>query len=272
MMKQLTKLLPIILLAFGAIFSNQAKATHILGTDITYVETSQNVYDITVNVYRDCRGVTMNLPNINVSAPGGASFSLTVSHDSIINITPTCDTVSNVCNPVNTTQSGAGVEKHIFSGTIDLNQSMYAGLLSPNYFIISFSQCCRNSAITTGSANNIFYTETKVYNVPGLNSSPFFYEMPFTRLQVNRPFVQNFGGYDVDGDSLVFEMTDPLSNATTTISYNSGFSKLDPFTTFKPAGVPSPNPFVNPPVGFHLDQQTGIISMTPTQMKPHSKL
>jgi hypothetical protein len=271
-MKQLKKLLPIILLAFGALFSQQANATHVLGSDITYIETSENVYDITINVYRDCRGVAMSMPNITLETPGGSRFNLSVNHDTIINITPTCDTVSSVCNPTNTRQSGAGVEKHVFTATVDLNQSIYADLLSPNYFIIHFSQCCRNSAINTGAANNIFYSETRVYNVSGLNSSPYFYEMPFTRLQVNRPFIQNFGGYDVDGDSLVFEMTEPLSNSTTVISYSSGFSKLDPFTTFKPTGVASPNPNLNPPVGFHLDQQTGIISMTPTQINEVSVL
>jgi len=56
---------------------------------------------------------------------------------------------------------------------------------------------------------------------------------------------------------------DSLTNAGITIQYNSPYSKFKPLTVFEPTGVTSPNPNLNPPVGFHLNNQTGALTFTP---------
>jgi len=244
----------------------QANATHIMGSDMTYKSIGNNVYEVTLNIYRDCGGIVLGTTSGRLryfSTSGSVNQIATLK--SITNITPVCDTFTNApCTPINTAQSGRGAEKHTYVDTIDLNLAANSALLADNYFTVSWTTCCRNGSITTG-VDASFYTFIEIFtNFTGNNNSPYFYEMPFARLNVNRPFQRNFGGYDLDGDSLTFELVDPLTSATQVSSYNSPFSKDDPFTTFKPAGVPSPNPNLNPPVGFHLDQQTGLITFTPT--------
>lgn len=263
-MKTKNLLLIICLIVFSAF---QAKATHIMGSDMTYRTIGNNVYEITFNIYRDCRGISLPATQTLLSYRNlsGGLVNYNASFVSVTNITPVCDTFTNIpCNPVNTAQTGSGVEKHTYKDTIDLNDQSNAVLLQDNFFIVEWRSCCRNGAITTGVGGG-FYTSIEISNnIQGSNHSPYFYEMPFARLNVNRPFRQNYGGYDLDGDSLAFELVDPKSDLNTTVAFTAPFSKDDPFTTFKPAGQASPNPNVNPPIGFHLDQQTGFLTFTPT--------
>lgn len=265
---KLSKTLILLFIFCLCVISKHASAKHVLGADIRYSRTADSMYTFTLEVYRDCSGVPFLLPNVSVANPiSGFSKYISTTSAGIENITSVCDTfTTNLCDPTNTFGGGRGVEKHTFTATLDLTDPTNSNFLTgSDFFIISFRLCCRNSAITTGAANNNFYTEAKIYtNFQGANSSPHFYEMPFTRLNVNQPFRRNFGGYDADGDSLVFEMKNPMSVSSVYISYNTGFSKEDPFTTFKPTGVSSPNPNLNPPVGFHLNSTNGFITMTPT--------
>ncbi len=267
-MKTLIKLTATILFI---LFAFSSKATHVAGADITYRSLGKHVYEITIEVYRDCRGVP--LPSIvNATRYENATRTQSIGSNlkliSIVNITPVCDTVKSNCNPQNTPGSTAGIEKHTYRDTINLNDSTHKFLLTGDKFYVYTAQCCRNSAITTGSNSSNFYTYAEIYTTGGIsNNSPVFYEMPFTILTVNQPFKRNFGGYDLDGDSLVFETDDPLINATQKANYNTGFYKDQPFTVYYPTGTSYPysNPNANPPIGFNVNSKTGYVTFTPVK-------
>ncbi|MCR6641139.1 MAG: gliding motility-associated C-terminal domain-containing protein [Sporocytophaga sp.] len=88
----------------------------------------------------------------------------------------------------------------------------------PGGYYIVWERCCRNGVIENirepDKAGQVFYLEfppVKRAGRPFVNSSPVFEDMVadyFCRNQMN---TFNFGGYDPDGDSLVYTLVTPLN-------------------------------------------------------------
>ncbi|MBO6516129.1 MAG: T9SS type A sorting domain-containing protein [Bacteroidia bacterium] len=254
----------LILLTIVGLYAGKAEATHFMGVDIRYKNLGNLEYEIIIEGYRDCRGIALSPIIVSIrDGSGKAVTGYTATLTSIKDISPVCQSMVKPCNPTNTKQTGQGVEKHTFIDTIRLDSAMFKG---QDRFTIETGQCCRNNAITTGAANKVFYSSAEVRINPNqTNTSPVFYEMPFMIMYTNVPFRRNFGGYDLDGDSLVYELRNPQSGYKTDISYNGFFSKDKPFTVYNPSGSSTANPKADPPEGFHFDPRTGFITFTPTK-------
>jgi hypothetical protein len=108
---------------------------------------------------------------------------------------------------------------------------------------ISFTDCCRNLAISTGPANNALYVETSLDNLnfPSDNS-PAFNNPSVATTCVGRPYVFHLDGTDPDGDSLVYVLDDSWSSAGVLCNYTAPYSGSYPID-----GVPAPS----------LNSQTG---------------
>ena len=197
------KLLLFVFIFVSTIVFNQAKATHVMGSDITYKCLGNGKYEVTVTVYRDCNGVSLSNSPLNVKCNSGStSFSLPkTSVKDITGIDSRCPTQSRC--------SGSfqyGIEEHIFSGIIDLSA------LNCCEVTLSWTQCCRNSNITTGAANENFYTEAVLDKcINPCNSSPVFTSKPAALVCVGQDFAFNNGALDtIDvGDSLSYKLVDP---------------------------------------------------------------
>ena len=109
-MKKLILKIPLILLFFLSVV--EAKADHIMGSDITYrcSKTNDSIFTIIINFYRDCRGCYVlgqspkcgtdencasagTVPSqlgLNCVSGGGSLGSVTMSRTSIVDITKTC--------------------------------------------------------------------------------------------------------------------------------------------------------------------------------------
>lgn len=227
--------------------TNTAYASHAAGVDLTYSCLGNNTYQIDLNFYRDCEGIaapTSATVNI-VSASCGQSLTLT------LNSTGPGIEVSQLC-PSQLGQSACsggslpGIEQYIYSNTITLPAQC-------TDWEISYSLCCRNAAITnlvSPDAEEI-YVRAYLNNTNGLcDNSPFFTSLPVPYLCAGEPFFYNHGAVDVDGDSLVYTLVNPLNASASNISYISGFSPTNPMATTG---------------GFNFDTQTGQMNATPSQ-------
>ncbi|MES2617526.1 MAG: hypothetical protein V4613_06600, partial [Bacteroidota bacterium] len=253
-------------------FSNQIlKATHMMGSDVSYICISPGKYKIIAKVYRDCRGVPLSNPAINIFSPGCVgTTAISYTRTEINDISPKCIGTPGPCNPENS-PSAEGIEEHIFEGEVDFNTSPYDIFKKNGCCKVYFSveQCCRNGAITTITQGNL-YTEAMLdlCNIKGkCNTSPQLSIPPVAYICCNLPFTFNNGAKEiVDGDSLHYSLVNPLNGHASNENYQGTFTPTLPMTPCcMPPGVTNckPIPSARPPRGLYFDENTGDIIFTP---------
>lgn len=228
--------------------STEAFASHAQSADISYRCLGGNQYQVSLSFYRDCAGV--NAPTtatVNItSASCGQNLTATLSP-----IPGTGIDVSPICNQLTTQCSGGtypGVQEFIYRGVITLP-------VQCTDWVFSFNLCCRNASIGTivnPSAENI-YVEAHLNNLNyPCNSSPTFSNAPIPFVCVGQPYCFNNGSSDIDGDSLSYTLITPATSATSTVTYNTPYSAIQPLSS-------------SPLVSFNT--LTGDMCMSPTQMQ-----
>ena len=254
-----------------------ANASHMMGGDITYECISPGKYKLTVKIYRDCRGIPFNNPLMSVFCADGGNISNSVNvnytRTAIKDITPICLNGTAPCNPQNT-QSSEGIEEHTFEAIVDFNTSPFKAIKDAGCceVKIKVEQQARNGAITNIVAGN-FYTDAMI-NICNVgtkcNTSPQLSIPPVAYLCCNQPFTYNNGVREViDGDSLSYDLVNPLNGNGSNETYQGSFSAQIPMTPFCPP-VPGslncrPLPNAKPPRGWYFDKETGDIVFTPTK-------
>jgi gliding motility-associated-like protein len=249
------KLISIFILLFTLSIAGELKATHLMGSDITYKCLGNGKYEVTVTVYRDCNGVQLSNRPLRARCNSSVKdFNLAlISVDDVTGIGDNCPQVSRCSG-----NYPYGIEEHVFRGVIDLSS------LNCCEVTLSWEQQARNSAITTGAANKNFYTEAMVNKcINPCNSSPRFTSKPAGLACVGKDFVFNNGASDtIDvGDSLSYRLVDPLQGQGSTIPYIGLFSAQRPITF-----MGWPNTGLNIPAGFHFDKVTGDLVFRPTKV------
>ncbi len=258
-------------------FVNSIEASHMMGGDITYKWLGGKKYEITFKVYRDCRGIPFNSPDIAmfglINGSVSNSTSINYTRTSIRDISIMCnDTMDKPCSPANS-PSSAGIEEHTFVSTVDFASSPFKTFVDNGYceIYIKLEQCCRNGAITTMSPGN-FYIESmmNICNSNFANSSPTFLDIGTLYAACNRPLRVNFGAYDFeDNDSIAYELSRPLNAHASYESYTGNHNQNIPMTPYCPPnpGVLSckPLPGAKPPRGFYFDNKNADMVFTPTK-------
>jgi|GEM_PF-3852188 len=251
--------------------SNLAKANHWLGAEITYERISSYKYKVYVDAYRDCRGLPMNIPLLLVGCSASSNDTLVLKRHSIEDITPTCARSAKPCNPANTSV-GYGIEKHRFYVILDLNQKQYSNLKNCTNLILSVGQCCRNSRINTGVIGYYYnYAKLNPREVENNNSPQFAYD-PIQEMCANQPTRIHFGAIDPDGDSLSYEIAEPLRGYNLSMTFSSPYSYKRPLQDYDPSRTGYTNPNTTPPMGTHLHPETGLLSLTPVLISNYSPI
>ncbi|MGB0431210.1 MAG: hypothetical protein ACPGLV_12110, partial [Bacteroidia bacterium] len=151
----MNKLLPLILIAFSLLSFN-SKATHVMGAEFEWEKIGQDTFKVTIAVYRDCNGVNLSATPINVSSTCG-NVRLNTTRSYATDVTPICESVNSRC-----ANSGSsfkyGIERYELTATFVATNYINNGCCE---FTLSWAQCCRNGSITTGSANQNYYIESK---------------------------------------------------------------------------------------------------------------
>ena len=247
---------------------SQVAATHIVGGELYYRKVTsgvENLYEVTLKVYRDCGPTNTNGTDFDNAASVGVFNSAGVLlyelqmdlFDATVNEIPV-----ELENPCFILPPDVCVQEAIYTENIVLPP------LEGGYDII-YQRCCRNPSIV-----NLFIPEdqgvTFWSHVPSeevlpdsFNSSAVFNNFPPVALCANADFWFDHGATDVDGDSLVYEFCRPLTGASpdfpapappesppfVNVTYDTGFDEDYPITA-TPA--------------FTIDPETGWIEGTPT--------
>lgn len=154
---------------------------------------------------------------------------------------------------------GFGFKRNLYVGT-----HTYPGVPPPprNYYVISFYDPARvNGVLNINRGNSVdvsFYIEdtirfpTDIASI-GYNNSPVFAQDPFDYGNVNEVFTHSPNPWDPDGDSLIFEIVQPLR-----------FMGIPVPNWDNPQNIPTPG---DPSNQFRLNRFTGeIVWTTPKQV------
>lgn len=243
----------------GVIFgSTRLEAGHLVGGEIFYEYMGNNQYLITMVIYRDCNSGAANFDSpayVGIFNSQGQSVQvLQMFNPTVTNIPPV------VNNPCLQSPPNVCVEEGVYQEIVTLPNI-------PGGYTVAYQRCCRNVTI-----NNIVNPSdqggTYFTNIPGGplygNSSPYFNDFPPIVLCVGDTLIFDHGATDPDGDSLVYEFTDPYHGASffdpqplapAAPPYN-----IVPFSAPYSATYAIPS---NP--GFTLDSQSGLLIGVPSQ-------
>ncbi len=189
-------------------FNFKSYATHMMGMDISYQCLGNNTYHITLSFYRDCSGAaqapTSATINYNSASCGQTLSTTLVQTVNGIEVSPLCPSqiAQSSCN------GGAlpGVQQYVYEGDITLP-------VACSDWVVYYESCCRNAAITniSGASSYGIRIEAHIDNTNSLcNNSPIFTTLPVPYICANQPFNYNHGAFDIDGDSLVYTLIDPM--------------------------------------------------------------
>lgn len=182
-----------------------ANASHLVGGDISVKWISGNNFEITVNVYRDCKnantGAYLDRPIVVgiydlVSNNIYRAIQIPLIDSAILVMGDGCNHIS---------QDQICVQHGIYrtTATIDSNS---------NGYYISWLRCCRNGIIDNiadpGETGMVLYTEIPDPSL--LNSTPTFGSYPNAYMCVAQENTKNFSATDPDNDSLVYSLVTAL--------------------------------------------------------------
>jgi gliding motility-associated-like protein len=262
---------------FFSIKPNSAKASHAAGGEIAYEWVSDSTYRLFYKFFRDCSGAP-ELSEVQMCVLNtctGQSDSLMLNKlsflpDGTVNGSPVstgCGGYPTKCSSVSATIPG--YREWWYSGTITLPSRCSS-------WRFSVSLNARNTGIANlqNSSSYDLYLEATLNNVAAQgNSSPFFSVKPVPYVCYNQPYTYNNGVIDANGDSLSFEMLQPLASITG--GGPGGFTDCSalpysiPFYPSSPAYNITNNP-LQTNGSFSLSSTTGQMSFTPTLLGQHA--
>ncbi len=256
-----------LLFIFCVCFVPAAQGFHIAGGDLTTQWLVGNTFDIQLTLFRDC------------SNPNGAQF------DQSINLAIYDKGTNALATSVILTLDQSSINPIVLSGngcspppSVCLESGNYHETVvipdNPNGYYLVWERCCRNNTIinivSPQSTGLTFYAEIPD---PALHSSsPVFNSPPAPYTCESQFFEFGFQATDADGDSLVYELSDPLDGGhTSTMNSN-------PFANGSGGGqIPLPGPFIpivwqntyslnnicGSPNPLVINSSTGLVQGTP---------
>lgn len=231
------RIFTLLLSCFFLLGTKNVNASHLQGGQLSYECLGNNQYRVNLTLYRDCNGVNMlSQQPLNMN-----SASCGLNLPAVFLPLDTSYEVSNC--PLGSSCNGGflpGVNLYVYSSIITLPQSC------PDW-VLSWSSCCRNSALTNLAVNQAsFYLEAGL-NSNFCNDSPVFTTERVNYFCAGYCYEYNVGAYDPEGDTLFYGLTCPMQAVGTCIPSVAGLSPTQPLLT-SPSG------------SFSFDSNTGQMS------------
>lgn len=256
-----------LVIGFALAFSAEMKASHIVGGEITYRCLGNNNYEIAMTIYRDCFFGVPFFDNPAVIGFYDENNQLVegIGEDGrpyIQTFVRNNDTLSpvleNACDVI---------PPHVCVHTTTYLDTVQLPFISGGYQLV-YQRCCRNQTIANivdpSETGGTYVGSISEYALLNCNSSPTFKDWPPLYICANEPIDFDHSATDIDGDSLVYILCEPLAG---------NFPG-------SPRPVP-PNPPPHPPVEWveplygldnmlggtdplRIDPQTGWLTGTPT--------
>jgi hypothetical protein len=192
-----------------------ARASHLLGADMTYTALGNNQYRVNLRVYNDCAGITtpgytLECRNGGCNATATVTAALVPQGSPVIPLplcpgTPgTCASPSSVYSLYNFTTYQATVT------------------LPPGQWTMSTSNTARPIVANIAGSADLYteaYLDNRGANVA--NTSPQFdgQDVPIQYVCVNQRTTFGFSAMEPDGDSVVYSLAAPLAACGTPVIY-----------------------------------------------------
>ncbi|MCO6482226.1 MAG: hypothetical protein J5I62_05485, partial [Flavobacteriales bacterium] len=215
-----------------------ARASHVLGGNITYQCLGGNNYLVTLDLFYDCSGVAAIEQTLNFTS-GCGNQSVTIQP-------PTPVEVSQICAsqlPNSTCNGGGlqGVNLYSFQTTVNLPPC-------PGGWLISWVSCCRATTLNlVGMAGT--WLEARLRNdLAPCTNSPQFTENSVPYICIGQQYDYNFGLTGLSGQHLIFTLIGArgFADSATPINYKPGYTGTMP--------IP----------GAVMDPLTGQLTFTPS--------
>ncbi len=237
-----------LLLLFVFLIPNpsEVEASHFMGIDIRMECMNSCTSRVHWRAYRDCTGSNI-LSNTILFTPVGpgcvAPTTLGNASAQITNeVTPVCASFQTRCT--NTSSTLNGVQEFYTFQDYDL----CAGNPPGCDWDLSWTICCRNGVITSGSGNQGVQLNNYHSTTLGCNNSPIYLNYPLFYACAGTSTNIQMGGFDPDGDSLVYSLGPCYAQGNTQITYNGGYSQSAPLgSTWN----------------VSIDPSSGILDLTP---------
>jgi len=231
-------------------------ATHIVGGELNYRCLGNDMYEITLTVYRDCYN---GIPWFDDPASIGIFDSdnhlvmnRLIPLDFMLN-----DTLDDVLND----------ECLVIYDEVCYHTTTYTDTVilpfKPGGYQLAYQRCCRNYTINNvpDSVGATYYTRISERALLECNTNARFKDWPPVYICVNQPIHFDHSAFDPDGDSIVYKMCTPLDGA----------SAFEPIPQ-----PPNPPPYSNVPweppyseanmlggVPLTIDPHTGLLTGVP---------
>lgn len=233
----------LVLFLFLRIFlvSDVARATHIVGGDVTVRWVSGNDFEVTLVFIRDYAGVGM---------PGTVTLGV---YDQITNVLQ--QSFSMTRTSLDSLSLGDGCYRPTFRRQRGIYKKTITIPNNVNGYYVMYGDCCRNHSITNivspGNAGFVYYCEIPD---PALhNSSPVFSAIPDGYMCKGYNNTDNFSATDADGDVLVYSFVTPMNGSGLAPKPYGTITWQTNYSTSNPMGDP----------GMIINSSTGIISTNP---------
>jgi gliding motility-associated-like protein len=238
-----------------------ARATHIVGGDLTYKHILNDSFEVTLTLYVDCI-------NGNPTAIAQDADAMLGVFDSTGHLIRTMLEPRSMPTRINSVSldcvlppSNACVDKYtyVFYTTFAYRQGGY---------YLGYQRCCRNNTIkniiqpqSTGATFWCYVPDSAWLN--GYNNAAVFKTLPPNYLCANRPFVYDHSATDSDGDSLAYALYTPYLGGSTgnSLPRPPGGPPYQPVSWIGSYNVQQMM-LGNPELTIH--PQTGLITVTPT--------
>lgn len=196
-----------VILAFWV--SSCLHARHIIGGDISYQCLGNDMYHITMKIYRDCSNP--NADYFDISAPVTIFKGNTEPYQQFQHIYASLQPIEvlepDISNPCLILPPNICVQQGTYEFDIELPAS------DESYHIV-YQRCCRNSTVTnihdpdeTGATYTIELTPQAQTLC---NNSPVFNAFPPLVICAGEPLNFDHSATDAEGDQLVYELCSPL--------------------------------------------------------------
>ncbi|MFD2719530.1 gliding motility-associated C-terminal domain-containing protein [Hymenobacter monticola] len=218
-MRKILHSFTMLLFACGLLMGSaqEARASHLLGGDMTYVSLGNNQYRVRFRLYRDCSGITPSAFNLSYKNGGCNTTAQTtpfVQQGAVEAGNPFCAAVS--AGPC---QGPAGLPNY------DVYNYTATVTLAPGQWILSTDQNAR-PALANIVAGDLYVEATLDNRNQGTtavaNNSPQFdpQDIPIQYACWKQRQTITFSSTEADGDSLVYSLAAPLVACGTPATYN----------------------------------------------------
>ena len=219
-MKHLSAIAVFWLLAAGLLGAPlAARASHLLGAELTYTALGSNQYRVKLRAYQDCSSILASIPLTLLCRQGGCTTPATVTaqlvqQGAVVQPAALCASAPASCQ--NPSSQYALFNITTYEATVTL---------LPGQWTLSTAQSARPTLanVLTPGGSDLYvdaYLDSSGSNVA--NSAPQLDadDVPVQYVCVNQRTTLGFSGLEPDGDSVVYSMATPLQGCSTPVAYS----------------------------------------------------